>query len=635
MIDINSDNSFEYQKLSQEEQDKRGILGRLVGKIADWKHPTRNSRYYTRELWENVFKDSIFQEKIQNRLCFGEIQHPLDGRTEIDPQKIAICLAETPKIAEDGFVYGVFDILNTNCGQILKTMLDYGSKIGVSSRGEGDIINGDQVDPDTYNCICWDAVIIPAVKAARPEYVTESLQNKKSLNESLKQLIKKANAADKAIIESSLKELGINLNEDTNYVELTKVAEKELDGKYGKITNNKGLRKALKTAIDSQAVDDVMTIAKLIQKYDPDYTKKHSKINELATKPMKVNTDVSGDSIIEEPAPEQIELTDVAPDQADTIVPEEPQVPSQPPVTNEKAPVSSDDLEEESYSNNQHKANNINENINKNEDGNSVALIINTLQEALKNKQDVETKVLKLNEKLSVCYAKEAKQQEVITQLQEDLTKAEGLVEFKTQAQKQKVLLEQANQSISTLNHKRKAIIEKYNALVDDYNAGTDVIKSLNESITKYEAEIAKIRKQNTKLVEDLAEARSNLSQNQETYSKQLEKSNTLVEKYKKVANHAINKYIDSQAVKLDVTSAEIKKRLPENYTFNDIDSICESLQEYKRGMNKLPFKTFNPLYENMNVEITGKKKVDPLLKEQALNVDDEIDDDLRVLAKM
>ena len=39
-------NDFEYEKLSAEEQQRRGILGRLKGIIADFKNPTRNGRLY-------------------------------------------------------------------------------------------------------------------------------------------------------------------------------------------------------------------------------------------------------------------------------------------------------------------------------------------------------------------------------------------------------------------------------------------------------------------------------------------------------------------------------------------------------------------------------------------------------------
>ena len=136
---ISSNNIFEYKKVSPEEQKQRGILARLVGVMADTVNPTRNGRKYSAELWEKVFKNPIMQEKIENRVCFGEACHPSDGREEIDPEKIAICLAEVPKKNNKGQLIGVFDVLDTPCGRILKTLLDYGANIGVSSRGSGDL----------------------------------------------------------------------------------------------------------------------------------------------------------------------------------------------------------------------------------------------------------------------------------------------------------------------------------------------------------------------------------------------------------------------------------------------------------------------------------------------------------------
>ena len=218
---FNADN-FTYQKLSLEEQQSRGILGRLKGIIADTVNPTRNNRKYSSSLWEKVFSDPIMQERIQNRCCFGELGHPAD-REETDMEKIAICLAEQPKKGKDGKLYGVFDILNTPNGKILKTLCDYGCNIGISSRGSGDLITdydgNESVDEDTYDCQGFDAVLIPAVKEARLEYVNESL-NKKKYNKTLKQRLQesldKASADDKKVISESLETLGINLNEDEN-----------------------------------------------------------------------------------------------------------------------------------------------------------------------------------------------------------------------------------------------------------------------------------------------------------------------------------------------------------------------------------------------------------------------------------
>ena len=48
--------------------------------------------------------------------------------------------------------------------------------------------------------------------------------------------------------------------------------------------------------------------------------------------------------------------------------------------------------------------------------------------------------------------------------------------------------------------------------------------------------------------------------------------------------------YISSQAKRLGVSVEDIRSRLNENYSFNDIDNVCETLQSYKLTVNALPF---------------------------------------------
>ena len=139
MLESFNSDQFEYKRLSPEEQEERGILGRLVGVIADTTNATRNGRKYGLDLWKKVFDDPIMKEKIANRCVFSELGHPED-RAEIDMEKVCACLAEQPKVGKDGKLYGVFDILNTTNGKILKTLCDYGTTVGISSRGTGDLI---------------------------------------------------------------------------------------------------------------------------------------------------------------------------------------------------------------------------------------------------------------------------------------------------------------------------------------------------------------------------------------------------------------------------------------------------------------------------------------------------------------
>jgi len=214
MLESIQNNTFEYEKLSQEEQQKRGILGRLKGIIADYKNPTRNGRLYGQKLWDKLFEDPITKEKIENRCMFGEIEHPLTDRAAIDPEKIAVCLAEVPKKDSKGHLVGIFDILNTPCGKILKTLLDYGTTVGVSSRGQGDTFTNydgiEEVDPETYECTGWDVVLTPAVKEARMSFVTESVGNK-TLKAALTESLNSSTETDQKIMLEELDNLGIKL----------------------------------------------------------------------------------------------------------------------------------------------------------------------------------------------------------------------------------------------------------------------------------------------------------------------------------------------------------------------------------------------------------------------------------------
>jgi len=211
-----------YQKLTEAEMKARGILGRLVGVCADFINPTRNGRGYTEELWENVFDSPLMKEKIKNKVCYGELGHPED-RAQIDPEKIAVCLSEQPVKNSKGQLEAVFDILDTPNGRILKTLCDYGSTLGISSRGQGDLITDSQgneiVDPDTYECECWDVVLIPAVETARLKYVREGLETKKSLTEALQKVFNKENEEGKKVMAETLKDLNININENMNLSE--------------------------------------------------------------------------------------------------------------------------------------------------------------------------------------------------------------------------------------------------------------------------------------------------------------------------------------------------------------------------------------------------------------------------------
>jgi len=198
---------FQYKTV----KDNPAVLGTLEGPVADITNGTRNGRKYSEELWQKAFENDIVKEQFASGGLLGELNHPVD-REETDLEKVAICMP-APPTKKDGKLWAKLHILDTPCGRILKTLCDYGYKIGISSRGTGDVyddVDGERVDPDTYQLNAFDAVIIPAVKEARLEMVTESLQPKKSLKMALTESLEKATESDRKIMEETLASLKLD-----------------------------------------------------------------------------------------------------------------------------------------------------------------------------------------------------------------------------------------------------------------------------------------------------------------------------------------------------------------------------------------------------------------------------------------
>jgi len=496
---------LEYIKLSPEEMQSRGILGRLKGVIADTKNPTRNGRLYSEELWDKTFDNPIMQEKIDNHCVFGELGHPTD-RSEIDMEKIAICLAERPKKNKDGQLVGVFDILSTPNGRILKAMCDYGCNIGISSRGNGDTFTNrdgqEEVDPDTYECECWDAVLIPAVKEARLSLVNESI-GKKTFKQALCEELNKANENDRKVMEETLKELDINVSETNEECNSEDCADKDEVSKV--------------EAVGYAKVD------------------------------------------------------------------------------------SADEL-----------------------------------QEALMSKLELERKVVELNEKLSVGYAKEVKNEEelakyrkAVVKLSESAKKVSALNEKVSKLTEE---LSKSNKRNSTLSERIRKLEEdaklsknKNSSLSSNLRTSSDKIKTLNENINS-------LSREKDSLNESIVELKKDLELKRTEYSRKIESSNKLVERYQKIASGAVSRYIESVATRIGVSANEIKNKLPDSYTFDDIDSICEELQSYKLTLNRLPFQTMG-LNENIRASIKSSKNESLVRKE--INEDDELDSSLLRIAGM
>ena len=217
MSDIKKNEALKLDDTVKQNERGQVILGRLEGPCADFLNPTRNGRMYDETLWEKVFSNPIVNEYFESGGIPGELDHPTD-RLETCSEKIAIMMPEKPTKDKNGNLIAKFDILDTPNGRIAYTLAKYGYKLGISSRGGGDIYedaNGQEhVNEDTYDFQGFDLVLLPAVKAARLKMV-ESLQNGKTFKAAISEALENADPDAKRVMQETLNNLNIEYNHES------------------------------------------------------------------------------------------------------------------------------------------------------------------------------------------------------------------------------------------------------------------------------------------------------------------------------------------------------------------------------------------------------------------------------------
>ncbi len=116
------------------------------------------------------------QEQIKNgHYIMGELNHP--DSLSINLANVSHAITE---IRMDGTnAVGKCKLLNTPMGNIAKGILEGGIKLGVSSRGTGNVANEGTVSD--FNFVTIDIVATPSAPDAFPNVIKESLENQKIL----------------------------------------------------------------------------------------------------------------------------------------------------------------------------------------------------------------------------------------------------------------------------------------------------------------------------------------------------------------------------------------------------------------------------------------------------------------------
>jgi hypothetical protein len=132
----------------------------------------QNQRVYpVREIAKAV--NSITEKLSTGQSVMGELDHPEELSINLD--RVSHLITEMWMEGADG--YGKLKIVPTPMGSIVETLLKSGAKLGVSSRGSGNVSDDGSVSD--FEIITVDIVAQPSAPDAYPRTIYESLFNMK------------------------------------------------------------------------------------------------------------------------------------------------------------------------------------------------------------------------------------------------------------------------------------------------------------------------------------------------------------------------------------------------------------------------------------------------------------------------
>ena len=129
-----------------------------------------NQRVYSSEEIGRAVK-TLNEQIAGGYSVLGEVDHPQDLKINLD--RVSHMITKMWMDGPNG--YGKLKILPTPMGQLIQTMLESGVKLGVSSRGSGEVDSSGKVQG--FEIITVDIVAQPSAPGAYPTPVYEHLIN--------------------------------------------------------------------------------------------------------------------------------------------------------------------------------------------------------------------------------------------------------------------------------------------------------------------------------------------------------------------------------------------------------------------------------------------------------------------------
>jgi len=121
-----------------------------------------NNRVYPHEILTREIEN--YKKLVNERRALGELDHPDDSVINLKNASHVV----TGIWMEDKKVMGKIEVLPTPSGKILRSLVESGIKMGISSRGMGSVqeTSGKTIVQDDFQLICFDMVSEPSTPGA-------------------------------------------------------------------------------------------------------------------------------------------------------------------------------------------------------------------------------------------------------------------------------------------------------------------------------------------------------------------------------------------------------------------------------------------------------------------------------------
>jgi hypothetical protein len=153
----------------KEDGDKKSLY--MKGIFIQGGVKNANERVYPVSEIENAVQ-TLNEQISEGNSVLGEVDHPDDLKINLD--RVSHMIQSMWMDGANGF--GKLKILPTPMGQLVSTMLESGVKLGVSSRGSGNVDEGSGKVSD-FEIVTVDIVAQPSAPNAYPKAIYEGLMN--------------------------------------------------------------------------------------------------------------------------------------------------------------------------------------------------------------------------------------------------------------------------------------------------------------------------------------------------------------------------------------------------------------------------------------------------------------------------